>query len=85
MDRGRNGARFPAVPSKCRKRCKRVTLFPKNRAAARAGVDLLLHARTYAAADRAADALADAIGEGKVDDAALDASLRRVLKLRASL
>jgi beta-N-acetylhexosaminidase len=53
--------------------------------ATRAGVDLLLYARTYAAADRAADALADAIGQGKVDDAALDASLRRVLKLRASL
>jgi beta-N-acetylhexosaminidase len=53
--------------------------------AMRAGVDLLLYARTYAAAARAADALAGAIGRGEVDRAALDASLRRVLKLRASL
>jgi beta-N-acetylhexosaminidase len=53
--------------------------------ATRAGVDLLLYARTYAAADRAADALADAIRDGAVDRDALDASLRRVLALRASL
>jgi beta-N-acetylhexosaminidase len=53
--------------------------------ATRAGVDLLLYARTYAAAARAADALAGAIGRGEVDRAALDASLGRVLKLRASL
>jgi beta-N-acetylhexosaminidase len=53
--------------------------------ATRAGVDLLLYARTYAAADRAADALAGAIRRGALDRAALDASLRRVLALRASL
>ena len=53
--------------------------------ALRAGVDLLLFARTYAGAARGAAALADAIRAGAIDRAALDASLRRVLALRASL
>jgi beta-N-acetylhexosaminidase len=53
--------------------------------AARAGVDLLLFARTYAGAARATAALARAIRTGAIDRAALDGSLRRVLALRASL
>ncbi len=53
--------------------------------AARAGVDLLLFARTYAGAARATAALAGAIRSGAIDRAALDASLQRVLALRASL
>jgi beta-N-acetylhexosaminidase len=53
--------------------------------AARAGVDLLLYARTYTAAARAADGLAAAIRRGDVDRAALEASRRRIAALRASL
>jgi beta-N-acetylhexosaminidase len=53
--------------------------------AARAGVDLLLFARTYDGADRAARALAGALRAGRVDRAALEASLARVLALRAAL
>jgi beta-N-acetylhexosaminidase len=53
--------------------------------AARAGVDLLLYARTYEGADRAADALADAIRAGRLDRDDLDTSLQRVLALRAQL
>jgi beta-N-acetylhexosaminidase len=53
--------------------------------AARAGVDLLLFARTYAGADRAARALADGLRSGRVDRRALEASLARVLALRGSL
>jgi beta-N-acetylhexosaminidase len=54
-------------------------------AAARAGVDLLLFARTYEGADRAARALADGLRSGRVDRGALEASLARVLALRAAL
>jgi len=53
--------------------------------AARAGIDLLLYARTYGGADRAADALSDAIRSGGLDRDDLNASLRRVLALRARL
>jgi len=53
--------------------------------AARAGIDLLLYARTYEGADRAADALAAAIRAGRLDRDDLDASLQRVLALRARL
>ncbi|HEX6745621.1 MAG TPA: glycoside hydrolase family 3 N-terminal domain-containing protein [Solirubrobacteraceae bacterium] len=54
-------------------------------AATRAGVDLLLFARTYDGADRAARALADGLRAGRVDRGALEASLGRVLALRAAL
>jgi beta-N-acetylhexosaminidase len=54
-------------------------------AATRAGVDLLLFAGTYDGADRAADALADGLRSGRVDRGALEASLGRVLALRAAL
>ena len=54
-------------------------------AATRAGVDLLLFARTYDGADRAARALADGLRSGRVDRAALDASLARVVALRTAL
>jgi beta-N-acetylhexosaminidase len=54
-------------------------------AATRAGVDLLLFARTYDGADRAARALADGLRSGRVDRGALQASLARVLALRAAL
>jgi beta-N-acetylhexosaminidase len=54
-------------------------------AATRAGVDLLLFARTYDGADRAARALADGLRSGRVDRSALEASLARVLALRAPL
>jgi beta-N-acetylhexosaminidase len=54
-------------------------------AATRAGVDLLLFARTYDGADRAARALADGVRSGRVDRGALEASLARVLALRAAL
>jgi beta-N-acetylhexosaminidase len=53
--------------------------------ATRAGVDLLLFARTYRGADRAARALAGALRSGRVDRGALEASLARVLALRAAL
>jgi beta-N-acetylhexosaminidase len=53
--------------------------------ATRAGVDLLLFARTYAGAARASAALAGAIRSGSIDRAPLDASLQRVLALRSSL
>jgi len=53
--------------------------------ATRAGVDLLLFARTYDGADRAARALADAIRRRAVPRATLEASLARVLALRTSL
>ena len=53
-------------------------------AATRAGVDLLLLARTYDGADRAARALADGLHAGRVDRGALEASLGRVLALRAA-
>jgi beta-N-acetylhexosaminidase len=54
-------------------------------AATRAGVDLLLFARTYDGADRAARGLTAALRAGKVDRGALEQSLARVLALRASL
>jgi beta-N-acetylhexosaminidase len=54
-------------------------------AATRAGVDLLLFARTYDGADRAARALTDGLRSGRVDRGALEASLARVLALRAPL
>jgi beta-N-acetylhexosaminidase len=54
-------------------------------AATRAGVDLLLFARTYAGAARATAALAGAIRSGSIDRDALDASLQRVLALRSQL
>jgi beta-N-acetylhexosaminidase len=54
-------------------------------AAARAGVDLLLFARTYDGADRAARALADGLRSGRVDRGVLEASTGRVLALRAAL
>jgi beta-N-acetylhexosaminidase len=54
-------------------------------AATRAGVDLLLFARTYDGADRAARALADGLRSGRVDRGPLEASLARVLALRAAL
>jgi beta-N-acetylhexosaminidase len=54
-------------------------------AATRAGVDLLLFARSYDGADRAARALADGLRAGRVDRGALEASLARVLALRAPL
>ncbi|HEY0363773.1 MAG TPA: glycoside hydrolase family 3 N-terminal domain-containing protein [Solirubrobacteraceae bacterium] len=54
-------------------------------AATRAGVDLLLFAGTYEGADRAARALADGLRSGRVDRGALEASLGRVLALRAAL
>ncbi len=54
-------------------------------AAARAGVDLLLFARSYRAGARATDALAAAVRAGGVERAALERSMRRVLALRASL
>jgi beta-N-acetylhexosaminidase len=53
--------------------------------AARAGVDLLLFARTFDGADRAARALAGALRAGRVDRPALEESLARVLALRAAL
>jgi beta-N-acetylhexosaminidase len=53
--------------------------------ATRAGVDLLLFARTYDGADRAARALAGALRSGRVDRGALEASLARVLALRVAL
>jgi beta-N-acetylhexosaminidase len=53
--------------------------------AARAGVDLMLYARTYAAAARAANGLAAAIRRGEVDRGALETSRRRIQALRASL
>jgi beta-N-acetylhexosaminidase len=53
--------------------------------AARAGVDLLLFARTYDGADRAARTLTSALRSGRVDRAALEASTTRVLALRATL
>ena len=53
--------------------------------ATRAGVDLLLFARTYAGAARASAALASAIRSGSIDRDGLDASLQRVLALRARL
>jgi beta-N-acetylhexosaminidase len=54
-------------------------------AATRAGVDLLLFARTYDGADRAARGLTAALRTGKIDRGALEQSLARVLALRASL
>jgi beta-N-acetylhexosaminidase len=53
--------------------------------ATRAGVDLLLFARTYDGANRAARALTAALHAGRVDRDALEASLARVLALRAGL
>jgi beta-N-acetylhexosaminidase len=53
--------------------------------ATQAGVDLLLYARTYAAAAHASDALAAAVRSGAVDRDALEASRRRIEALRASL
>jgi beta-N-acetylhexosaminidase len=53
--------------------------------AARAGVDLLLFARTYAGADRAARALAAAVREGRVDREELERSRERVVALRESV
>jgi beta-N-acetylhexosaminidase len=53
--------------------------------ATRAGVDLLLFARTYEAADRAARALTGALRSGRVDRGALQESMARVLALRGAL
>jgi beta-N-acetylhexosaminidase len=53
--------------------------------AARAGVDLLLFARTYAGAAGAMRALAAAIRERRVDRARLEAGLARIQALRRSL
>jgi beta-N-acetylhexosaminidase len=53
--------------------------------AARAGVDLLLFARTYSGAARATRALAAAIRERRVDRAHLEAGLQRITALRRSL
>ncbi len=53
--------------------------------ATRAGVDLLLFARTYEGADRAARALTDALRSGRVDRRALQQSMARVLALRGAL
>jgi beta-N-acetylhexosaminidase len=53
--------------------------------ATRAGVDLLLFARTYAGADRAARALAAAVREGRVDRRELERSRERVVALRESV
>jgi beta-N-acetylhexosaminidase len=53
--------------------------------ATKAGVDLLLYARTYAAGARATDALAAAIRRGEVDRDTLEASRKRIAALRASL
>jgi beta-N-acetylhexosaminidase len=53
--------------------------------AARAGVDLLLFARSYGGAAQAAEALEAAIRAGRVSRPALEAGLRRVLALRAGL
>ena len=55
------------------------------RGAPRAGVDLLLFARTYEGADRAARTLTDALRSGRVDRGALEASMARVLALRGAL
>jgi beta-N-acetylhexosaminidase len=51
--------------------------------AARAGVDLLLFARTYAGAEAATRALGAAIRAGQVDRGRLEAGLRRIRALRA--
>ena len=53
--------------------------------ATRAGVDLLLFARTYDGADRAARALTGALRSGRVDRGALQESMARVLALRSAL
>jgi beta-N-acetylhexosaminidase len=53
--------------------------------AARAGVDLLLFARTYGGAARATRALAAAIRERRVDRARLETGLVRIEALRRSL
>jgi len=53
--------------------------------ATRAGVDLLLFARTYEGADRAARTLTDALRSGRVDRGALQESMARVLALRGAL
>jgi beta-N-acetylhexosaminidase len=53
--------------------------------AARAGVDLLLFARTYAGAARATRALAAAIRAGRVDRRALEDGVARIRALRSRL
>ncbi|HSD78894.1 MAG TPA: glycoside hydrolase family 3 N-terminal domain-containing protein, partial [Solirubrobacteraceae bacterium] len=53
--------------------------------AARAGVDVLLCAQTYAGADRAARAVAAALREGALDRRELEDGARRVLRARAAL
>jgi len=53
--------------------------------AARAGVDLLLFARTYRGAARATRALAAAIRARRVDRAQLEAGLARIVALRRTL
>jgi beta-N-acetylhexosaminidase len=53
--------------------------------AARAGVDLLLFARTYTGAARATRSLAAAIRTGRVDRAPLEAGLARIAALRQTL
>jgi beta-N-acetylhexosaminidase len=53
--------------------------------AARAGVDLLLFARSYAGAAGAARAVARAVRRGALSRAALERGARRVLALRAAL
>jgi beta-N-acetylhexosaminidase len=53
--------------------------------AARAGVDLLLFARSYRGAAHAAHALARAVRTGRVDRGALERATARVLALRRSL
>jgi beta-N-acetylhexosaminidase len=53
--------------------------------AARAGVDLLLFARTYAGAERATRALAAEISAGRLDRARLEAGAQRIRALRGRL
>ncbi|MEA2269788.1 MAG: beta-N-acetylhexosaminidase [Solirubrobacteraceae bacterium] len=53
--------------------------------AARAGVDLLLFARSYAGAERATRALAAEIRAGRLDRTRLEAGVQRIRALRARL
>jgi beta-N-acetylhexosaminidase len=53
--------------------------------ATRAGVDLLLFARSFGGADAAAAAVADAVGRRRLSRRELEASAERVLRLRLAL
>jgi beta-N-acetylhexosaminidase len=53
--------------------------------AARAGVDMLLFARSYAGAARAARAVASALRRGALDRDEAEASLERIARVRATL